>query len=721
MPIFNGVNYTDAQVTWFCSSTVIECMEPEDHQLYHQMSRDMICELNQGSSLQQELFGQGETLPANMSGPVTVNLSDGTTVTLDAGDTIPANIVGCIVVDEVTGKPAPVGLDTDTRYVVTSSDNSQTVTPGTTLSGEISYDLTNPDPLIDPLNGTWRISSESSNISLTPPNEINTHTNQTHSFRVGQQAGLGAQSEYLIAFSLNSALGYIGDYVFSAGFNASRGAIGNDHIGIGRNAAQGANANGVTALGANSAFGSTAFNLFAVNGAGGNSAGGNVNAAGIAAFFNGNGQQINAFGSNALIRSIGSNVIAMGAGAGADQNGVSNAYFGLNAGARINGSGNFVGGPNAGTDAITSDSTFIGALVGQNAMGDDLIGIGRLAMIDALGDDIMGIGAGAARETQGERVSAVGYQAFANGQGEDVVTHGFWSARLAQGDKITSIGSRSNVVTIAGPPQAVTVNPATNQITFTGHGLGVAGDRVNLEINATMLPAGVANIWHTFVIIDANTLEFVSADPTTAGVGVTAAVNLSAGLSNWTSVGYEAISTASNQVTLGDANVTDVVSAGDATFNGMFYPSDSRLKKNFKKLTTVTDRLSQIDVGTFEWDFGSNLMEIAPARTENIEVSPAKYEFVYDDEGKFVEKRLIEEAVYEEQTFDAVNRVPKREEGKVQHGVLADNVQMLFPEMVKTKEDGSLAVDYVKLSMMAIAAIGEMDTRIKDLEAQVRS
>jgi hypothetical protein len=56
---------------------------------------------------------------------------------------------------------------------------------------------------------------------------------------------------------------------------------------------------------------------------------------------------------------------------------------------------------------------------------------------------------------------------------------------------------------------------------------------------------------------------------------------------------------------------------------------------------------------------------------------------------------------------------------KQDFGVIAQDVQKVFPIAVRTRPDGSLAVDYEKLSALALAAITEQDNRIARLEALV--
>jgi len=56
---------------------------------------------------------------------------------------------------------------------------------------------------------------------------------------------------------------------------------------------------------------------------------------------------------------------------------------------------------------------------------------------------------------------------------------------------------------------------------------------------------------------------------------------------------------------------------------------------------------------------------------------------------------------------------------KADFGVIAQDVQAKFPVAVRTRPDGSLAVDYEKLSALALAAIAEQEDRITKLEALV--
>jgi hypothetical protein len=55
---------------------------------------------------------------------------------------------------------------------------------------------------------------------------------------------------------------------------------------------------------------------------------------------------------------------------------------------------------------------------------------------------------------------------------------------------------------------------------------------------------------------------------------------------------------------------------------------------------------------------------------------------------------------------------------KADFGVVAQDVQKVFPIAVRTRDDGSLAVDYEKLGVLAFAALVELTKRVEALEAK---
>ena len=55
---------------------------------------------------------------------------------------------------------------------------------------------------------------------------------------------------------------------------------------------------------------------------------------------------------------------------------------------------------------------------------------------------------------------------------------------------------------------------------------------------------------------------------------------------------------------------------------------------------------------------------------------------------------------------------------KQSFGVIAQDVQKVFPQAVRTRTDGSLAVDYEKLAILSFGAIGQLLKRIEALESR---
>ena len=115
--------------------------------------------------------------------------------------------------------------------------------------------------------------------------------------------------------------------------------------------------------------------------------------------------------------------------------------------------------------------------------------------------------------------------------------------------------------------------------------------------------------------------------------------------------------------TTGEIRATNNVTA--------FYSSDRKLKENIQDVPNALAIVTAIGSKTFDWT------------DEHI----AKHG---GEDGYFVQKSNF--------------------------GVIAQDVQSVFPQAVRTREDGTLAVDYEKLSTLAFGAISELLKRIEVLE-----
>ena len=117
--------------------------------------------------------------------------------------------------------------------------------------------------------------------------------------------------------------------------------------------------------------------------------------------------------------------------------------------------------------------------------------------------------------------------------------------------------------------------------------------------------------------------------------------------------------------TAGEIRATNNVTA--------YYSSDKQLKENIRDIPNALDKVSAIGGKLFDWT---------------------------DD---YIQQHGGEDGYFVR---------------KSDFGVIAQDVQPVLPEAVRTREDGTLAVDYEKLSALAFAAIVELRKEIEDLKAK---
>jgi hypothetical protein len=106
-----------------------------------------------------------------------------------------------------------------------------------------------------------------------------------------------------------------------------------------------------------------------------------------------------------------------------------------------------------------------------------------------------------------------------------------------------------------------------------------------------------------------------------------------------------------------------------------YYSSDARLKTNVEDINNAVTTVTAIGGKTFDW-------------TDDYVNQQG------GEDGYFVQKSDF--------------------------GVIAQDVQAVFPRAVRTRQDGMLAVDYEKLSSLAFAAIKELSTEMQDLKAKIQ-
>ena len=162
----------------------------------------------------------------------------------------------------------------------------------------------------------------------------------------------------------------------------------------------------------------------------------------------------------------------------------------------------------------------------------------------------------------------------------------------------------------------------------------------------------------------AGTSNQITASSATGAVTLSAPQNLHTG-ANF-QVNSLGVNTAASG-TAGEIRATNNVVA--------YYSSDKKFKENVRPIPNALDKVDAIGGKLFDW-------------------TDAYCEAKGGVDGYFVQKEDF--------------------------GVVAQDVKAVFPEAVRTREDGSLAVDYPKLSALAFAAIVELRAEINDLKSKLR-
>jgi len=150
----------------------------------------------------------------------------------------------------------------------------------------------------------------------------------------------------------------------------------------------------------------------------------------------------------------------------------------------------------------------------------------------------------------------------------------------------------------------------------------------------------------------------------TLASGVTASSLTSVGSLGSTQISSLGVGTAASG-TSGEIRATNNVTA--------YYSSDRTFKENIQDIPNALEIVNAIGSKTFDW-------------------TDAYLESHGGEDGYFVQKSDF--------------------------GVIAQDVQEVFPRAVRTREDGTLAVDYEKLGTLAFAALGQLLKRVEALEAK---
>jgi hypothetical protein len=237
--------------------------------------------------------------------------------------------------------------------------------------------------------------------------------------------------------------------------------------------------------------------------------------------------------------------------------------------------------------------------------------------------------------------------------------------------QVTGIGNAqltNSSITIAGTSTALGSSITSDQIRSAIGTLFSGSSQVNYT-SITGIPGGIVS----------SSLQTIANLPTGVVSGSTQVTPLLptgtvSGSSQVTISSTTGYGTIINQALL----TTSAVTHGNLTINGTitatgditaFFTSDKRHKNNIQIIPNALDKVSKLNGVTWEWN-------------------------------------------------DDVNEVTK---STPKTGLIAQEVQEVLPEVIKTREDGFLALDYSKMMGLLVEAIKEQQKQIEELKAQIGS
>ncbi len=332
-----------------------------------------------------------------------------------------------------------------------------------------------------------------------------------------------------------------------------------------------------THLGTNANYGHTSTSsTFIGSGAGSGNNNTRITAIGASAGNGSSGQWQTFVGVNAGLSTAQSESVYIGTNCGLSNTGAKPVIIGVTAGVSNTGANPTFIGYEAGQSNTGSNSTLMGHRTGKSNTGHFLTAFGANAggSNTAANTTLAGYNAGV--NNIGADLTSVGYNASVSNKGQGVTAIGSQSGYLAVGEKTTAVGykalygnSTDSLVAIgyeAGSFQAdpskrdtfYMVDKSGNQVKIWGSTAkwGGIGDIVVLEAVqglSNFAPNRIAQ-WQI------NTDSTLTCQEATSGTLDSNIVTLSLGLnfSNTTAIGFQARADKSNQIAVGNENVTEI-------------------------------------------------------------------------------------------------------------------------------------------------------------------
>ena len=374
----------------------------------------------------------------------------------------------------------------------------------------------------------------------------------------------------------------------------------------------------------------------------------------------------------------------------------------------------------------------------KDASEQDAVVIGH-GTTPAVHSVILGINAGGG---DGDSVF-VGAAARHNGNGTNILAVGFDC--VAQGNFATVVGSKANAAensiavgsySQATGPRSIAIGGLTSSSSYIGaKASGSNSIAIGTSSNASLTNA--IAVGYNAIASASNAVAIGYDSKATASNTTALGYSANASYSNSTAIGRNSATSASNQIVLGDANTT-VVIPGTIQFSRDVKIMGDLMVKNSIAAHDIALKGRIIANKGFEYQrdgWGREWKIVATGHKDNYEDHDAwkKYssEISSDRRLKNVGKAFVG-GLEQVKKLEVFNYTYKKDSTNTPHvGVMAQDLQKIFPDAVFKGDDGFLRIRMEDMFYAMINAIKELDTkvtylmdrekRINDLQKQVNA
>ena len=151
--------------------------------------------------------------------------------------------------------------------------------------------------------------------------------------------------------------------------------------------------------------------------------------------------------------------------------------------------------------------------------------------------------------------------------------------------------------------------------------------------------------------------------------------------------------------------------------NGVDITSDARLKENVQSLQNPLDLLSHVSGVTYNYKLSEMKKYREPDKSKFTEEQSIQDNA--SDMQTSMDAAAIEKANRDKLLQDAIDRKEAEEAGRKRIGFLAQDVEKILPELVKTDEDGVKSIDYIGFIPLLVESINEMRLTIQEQQNEI--